>query len=443
MKTASRMPDREPLSAGQVQRRQSSSSADESNHPDGSLALISTGDLMTLLDMDRVAAQTRDMSLHSSSPQLATPGRRNDLPLSARDVARSWPPPEPPTGQRNYTHSSEDASPELPTRRRQYYHSSEDPPPELPTRRRSYFHSSEDPPPEPPSRRRNSAHSSEDPNPSQLKPALMPSPASAFSNAGNAPRLGPDKYGREIPPNATWTKVRRALISLEVLERAGLRWEARPEFVAILGRLSREEVAEYSRQSAECRAARLDSGSSRRSYPHRDRDDSQRRRTDHENGPRTGEESEVTDDYDDDDDRTPRTGYRMAPYIVRPHDKQATSPAATIVPKPILKNKNENHVRFDPEPHEVEMEGRRPLDGADERRRPDSSRRRRERRDSDSRHEDRPRYSSSSRNDRERRNRREDRHIRKRTWGETIGAVGIGGAAASLLGVLAEAAAGS
>jgi len=32
--------------------------------------------------------------------------------------------------------------------------------------------------------------------------------------------------------------------------------------------------------------------------------------------------------------------------------------------------------------------------------------------------------------------------MKKKAWGETLGAVGIGGAAASLLGVLAEAAVG-
>ncbi|KAJ2983833.1 hypothetical protein NQ176_g406 [Zarea fungicola] len=68
-------------------------------------------------------------------------------------------------------------------------------------------------------------------------------------------RLAPDRYGREIPLDAEWTKVRRTLISPEALDRAGVRYEARPDYVAILGRLSRDEIAEFARQSAEGRSA--------------------------------------------------------------------------------------------------------------------------------------------------------------------------------------------
>ncbi|RAL59870.1 hypothetical protein DID88_000497 [Monilinia fructigena] len=54
-------------------------------------------------------------------------------------------------------------------------------------------------------------------------------------------RLAPDSYGNEISPDAKWTKVKRSLISPEVLNQDGRRYEARPEFVAILGILSQKK----------------------------------------------------------------------------------------------------------------------------------------------------------------------------------------------------------
>lgn len=68
----------------------------------------------------------------------------------------------------------------------------------------------------------------------------------AASAAAAIPRLAPDNFGHEIPPDATWTRIKRSLISLEVLNRAGVRYEARPDFVAILGVLSRDQIAEFA-----------------------------------------------------------------------------------------------------------------------------------------------------------------------------------------------------
>ncbi|KAF5619020.1 hypothetical protein F52700_11880 [Fusarium sp. NRRL 52700] len=61
--------------------------------------------------------------------------------------------------------------------------------------------------------------------------------------------LGPDQYGRAIADNAQWTKISRKLVSVEVLQQSGLRYEARPDYVAILGVLPREEVAKLVRES--------------------------------------------------------------------------------------------------------------------------------------------------------------------------------------------------
>ncbi|KAI3320433.1 hypothetical protein HD806DRAFT_232450 [Xylariaceae sp. AK1471] len=68
--------------------------------------------------------------------------------------------------------------------------------------------------------------------------------------------LGPDSQGREIPLDAKWTRIRRSLVSPEVLAREGLRYEARPEFVAVLGQLKREDIADLARKSAEVRNGR-------------------------------------------------------------------------------------------------------------------------------------------------------------------------------------------
>lgn len=41
-----------------------------------------------------------------------------------------------------------------------------------------------------------------------------------------AVRLAPDAHGREIPPEAKWTKIARRLVSPEVLDQDHMRYEA-------------------------------------------------------------------------------------------------------------------------------------------------------------------------------------------------------------------------
>lgn len=313
--------------------------------------------------------------------------------------------------------------------------------------------------------------------PAYSSPQLPPygSPRTSISS-----RLAPDSYGKEIPMEAQWTKVRRSLLSLEVLDRAGVRYEARPEYVAILGRLSREDIEGYARQSADCRAARS------RGYPYhpkrhdrhdrRDRADSKSSHEDDDDESVLWDESDTTDF---DDDKTSDKGTKSYPYIVSfpDKDKEKTSPSSTAQPKSILKNKNENHVRFDPQPHEV---GARSLPER-ERERDRDGRRSRRHRDDDDRHRryhpeggrnrrsldgersgggggggDRHHYRKRGGGGREREHqryhrdrerdeeaqRREEKSSKKKARLETLGAVGIGGAAVSLLSVLAEAATG-
>lgn len=336
-------------------------------------------------------------------------------------------------------------------------------------------------------------------------------------------RLAPDSKGADIPLEAKWTRIKRSLVSPEVLNRAGMRFEARPDFVAVLGVLSREHIAELARKTVEVRSGRArgysDTSRTReKPYYHEEKRGPVRRSSRHEDStddeasftssealwdesdtsdsdsesrpPRTRERAgSATDKYiprdvrrqrrhrrdsatviqeepeDTDDDRRGKS--RNYPVIVPPMNEKG-SPASTVLPKPILKNRNENHVRFDEDgPREMssgewerekERKRRRRERDADDssRRRRDRSDRDRERdretrdrdreshRDRSDRHRDREHHSSSHRHrDRDdAKETRERRRTKKSVWGETLGAVGIGGAAVSLLSVLTEAAAG-
>ncbi|RGP61762.1 hypothetical protein FSPOR_9759 [Fusarium sporotrichioides] len=307
-------------------------------------------------------------------------------------------------------------------------------------------------------------------------------PSYGSSPRSSAPRLAPDRWGNEIPPDAQWTRIRRERVSPEVLERAGVRYEARPDYVAVLGILTREQIEEYARQSAACRAARLARGPPARRHDHySERRDSKSSRDDDDDDSGVFEESDTTDD---EDEKSSEKGTKSYPVIVNPPTKSKTSPSSTTLPKPILKNKNENRVHFDPEPYEVD--GRSPRSYRDDRHRDRShdhrddhrdrrrlspsrsSRRSRRYSDGGDRHSrsdkhgdyyydggkryhrerdrdrdrDRDRERERDRDrDRDRRStRREDRPQGRKKWGEALGAVGIGGAAVSLLSVLAEAA---
>ncbi|QPG93977.1 hypothetical protein C2857_003885 [Epichloe festucae Fl1] len=392
MKKERRMPDHTPsVDASHDKANYSFSSDNGGSKESNSLAVISTKDLVA---MDNMNTRMASMHLHPAVSHLAAPQMRSSPNLAPPGMAGSWPPPHMTTGQSLTTHSR-----------------------------------------------------SGTPSGGHQQSAYAPYSSSPTSVA----RLAPDRYGKEIPMDAPWTRVKRSLISPEVLERAGVRYEARPDYVAILGRLSREQIAEYARQSANCRAARLGSGhapprSNDQYHQRRDRADSKSSHEESDDGSILWDESDVTDC---DDDKTSEKGTKSYLYIVNPPNKSKTSPSTTVMPKPILKNKNENHVRFDPEPHEVVIKGPRSYDDAhdNDRRRENGSRRHRDHRDN-GRRDERSRWDEDgsrhwNRGDRDRRrDRREERHTKKKSWGQTIGAVGIGGAAASLLGVLAEAAVG-
>ena len=293
-------------------------------------------------------------------------------------------------------------------------------------------------------------------SPDEPPPALGSSPRfvpplPAYSESpqnGRPSRLQPDQNGREIPADATWTRIRRELVSPVVLDRAGVRYEARPEFVAVLGVLSREEIREFARQSEEVRRARQ--RRPRKAYSESETSCSSSSSGSESPPPvprRPGEEGERIEGEVED------KGTRSYPFIVAPpsEGEEPTSPATTVKPKPILKNKNENRVHFGPDPYETpkdggEREGRRRRRRRDRDRDYDRERDRDHDRDHD-RDRDRDREHDRDR-DRDRDHRRRhhrdghrEHRERKRSGRDALYAAGLGGAAASLLGVLAEAAA--
>ncbi|KAJ2905912.1 hypothetical protein MKZ38_003700 [Zalerion maritima] len=326
-------------------------------------------------------------------------------------------------------------------------------------------------------------------------------------------KLAPDSRGYDINLDAKWTKIKRSLVSPEVLDQAGVRYEARPAFVAVLGVLSKEKISEFSRATAEVRARRhrrvrrsrtheddkfrseqKEQKSKERRTKDRDRDDlwdaesdtstesdgsssdgkrSSRRSVPKESHRRT-QPSYREKDSDKENDDDPRLSNV---FLVTPNADDKTSPTATSAPKPILKNKNENRVHFGRDgPFESPAPGSAPMGSPRERRRRDSGRDRdrprdrdRERRDRDrERDRDRDREGGRDRDrDRDRRDRERDRDYknnrhsrgyrdkdrdndkyrdrdrdRRHKQSDLIRAAGIGGAAASLLSVLAEAAVG-
>ncbi|KAK0125650.1 hypothetical protein ONS96_009484 [Cadophora gregata f. sp. sojae] len=90
-------------------------------------------------------------------------------------------------------------------------------------------------------------------NPKTSMDSLATSPR---PNTSIPAKLAPDEHGDEISPDAKWTKINRRLVSPEVLIQDGRRFEARPDFVAVLGVLSRAEIESLASRSYALREAR-------------------------------------------------------------------------------------------------------------------------------------------------------------------------------------------
>ena len=201
--------------------------------------------------------------------------------------------------------------------------------------------------------------------------AAPPSPSQIPAGA----ELGPDSFGNPIPADAVWTRITRKRISPEVLARAGVRFEARPTFVAILGVLSREQIAEYARKSVEARRSwrhsnprnerRSPTGSSPSDYTSRP----ERRQTmSGAGGDKHDERGEVaaagrrsqtfplasaspsSRSRDSNSSAGTASGSQgkggAYPFIVSPPATEVDTSGTEGAPKSILKNKNKNKVRY-------------------------------------------------------------------------------------------------
>ncbi|KAK4226102.1 hypothetical protein QBC38DRAFT_367392 [Podospora fimiseda] len=319
-------------------------------------------------------------------------------------------------------------------------------------------------------------------------------------------QLAPDGRGNGIPLDATWTRIKRTLVSPVVLQRAGVRYEARPDFVAVLGKLTHEQIAEFARQTLEERnsrgggaggggpllpnnrirgrtfgdppappsASRSRGTTNRfRSTNHSTYDDDNNSnwgggRSDWSEDEQTYRRNKYTpSDYHPDNNRynTPEPDpRRVYPFIVSPpasvNGDIKSSPSSTVDPKPILKNRNPNKVRFDKDgPREIwpgELAGKKPQQQSrhrDERERDRERDRERER----DRNRDRPRdrdrerdrmrergehHRSHRHRDRDREREREkewDDKPKRSSLKEMGSAIGLGSAAATLISVLSEA----
>jgi hypothetical protein len=88
------------------------------------------------------------------------------------------------------------------------------------------------------------------------KPREVPFPEDPNpTREGVAPLKDAQKDG--IPPNARWTKISRALVNPEALEKAHLRYEERDDYVIILRVVSREEIMKLAEKTKEIRGMYL------------------------------------------------------------------------------------------------------------------------------------------------------------------------------------------
>ena len=400
-----------------------SESSDSDVDPSSRMALISTRDLMDLDSADTLASRVGSMHLTPGLPPLD-----HNVSPGTSPSTRHYLPVIPPAGSDMRMSSA--AAQRFGTSPRYV------PPVQIPSQSSTLSHSAMTSPPP----------YGSSPIPGSQFPVMpisgSPTQTHRFPpGASRNSRLAPDSHGMTIPLDAKWTRIKRSLVSPEVLERAGVRYEARPEFVAVLGILTKEEIAEYARQSAEVRNARR-RPEERERYPEhkegrRPETRNARERGHTRNGSTSSEDADELWDSDDSDSdrerrrrrenrdrdgpreprRDAREGGRHTVIVSPPASENGDrlSPASTVAPKPILKNKNTNHVRFDGngEPREIspgEYSGRR-RDRSRDRERDERDRDRdRNRGDRDrTKDRDRSRDRERDRRDRERDRERENR----------------------------------
>ncbi|EXJ62290.1 hypothetical protein A1O7_02723 [Cladophialophora yegresii CBS 114405] len=117
---------------------------------------------------------------------------------------------------------------------------------------------------------------------------------------GVAPLKDAQKDG--IPPNARWTKISRALVNPEALEKAHERYEERDDYVIILRVVSKEEIMKLAEKTKEIREARERKWQA-------ELEEKRRRRAER------GEYSDESDGSYTDDDRRPLPALEQAPPV--------------------------------------------------------------------------------------------------------------------------------
>ncbi|KAF2264183.1 hypothetical protein CC78DRAFT_580689 [Lojkania enalia] len=101
--------------------------------------------------------------------------------------------------------------------------------------------------------------------------------------------------GKDIPPNARWTKIDRKLVNPEALEEAKERYEERMDCVIVLRVLSKSEIQKLADRTREIREAREEE------YEH-ERRDRERRHRSHRDDEDRRRDYEYNDDDESDDD---------------------------------------------------------------------------------------------------------------------------------------------
>lgn len=113
-------------------------------------------------------------------------------------------------------------------------------------------------------------------------------------------QLPPDSHGNPIPSDATWTRIDRRFMSVEILQKAGVRYEAREDFVAILGAVTSAQVVELVQHSTAIRQQRRPRHGTHVAEPHRAKSHgSEFAQT---NPPRAGRSALLTAESDSDED---------------------------------------------------------------------------------------------------------------------------------------------
>ncbi|GME22823.1 hypothetical protein GTA08_BOTSDO12350 [Neofusicoccum parvum] len=127
------------------------------------------------------------------------------------------------------------------------------------------------------------------------------------------------KKGKDIPPDARWTKIDRRLVNPEALEEAKERFEERMDCVIVLRVLTREDIQKLADRTREIRESREEEHNQRgsgdrereREPRDRDRDRDREHRSSHRPSSHRKHRDRDDDSYESDEDEESRERPRM------------------------------------------------------------------------------------------------------------------------------------